>query len=221
VLVDPSRFLTSGGQVLFGNNTYSGSTTVTSGGLAINGTTSGQGDYLVGNGRSGIPALSGIGTIGFAPDAKLTLSGGQLSPGAGVQRESLESNGIGTLRVQASGSGGVTFGAHSVLTIEVGAAGASDQLMIGGLIDLTASTDSLALTERSGALMGVITPLPPSMRTAGRYLQQCHRSSFQLHRPVYADEYHARGDSRAMRTVLLVLGVLAVMPDAAPVHCPA
>ena len=140
-------------QTFSGNNTYSGTTSVTAATLRINGTTSGQGDYNITPSGNNSGALAGTGTIGLQINRVIRLvginQGGSaiLAPGA--------ASGIGTLHVIASGTGAVIFGDASVFAVDIGAAGSSDLLAIaGGSIDLTSSTDTLSLSALAGAFDG-------------------------------------------------------------------
>jgi autotransporter-associated beta strand protein len=147
---DGSVSISNGTQTFAGNNTYTGTTTVPFGTLIINGQTSGQGNYSIGSSSSPSATLSGSGTIGLAADATITLAqfGGTLAPGL--------LSGIGTLHVNASGTGGVVFGDQSRFTVEIAGAGVSDLLAIsGGSISLLSSSDRLVLVPRSGAFDGL------------------------------------------------------------------
>lgn len=136
-------------QTFSGNNTYTGTTTVGGGTLRINGTTSGQGNYIV-NSDGFVATLTGSGTIGLATNGTVTVGGGnpsRLSAGA--------DSGAGTLNVVTSGTGGVIFGSASIFLADIGPAGASDLLAIaGGYIDLTSSTDTLNLNSLAGGFDG-------------------------------------------------------------------
>ncbi|MFW6164384.1 MAG: autotransporter-associated beta strand repeat-containing protein, partial [Planctomycetota bacterium] len=76
----PSDLIKTGGGTLTlaGDNTYIGITDVQAGTLVVNGTTSGQGDYIVHPGAT----LAGSGTIGLADGKKIDiLDGGTVAPG--------------------------------------------------------------------------------------------------------------------------------------------
>ncbi len=138
-------------QTFSGNNTYTGTTTVRGGILRIDGTTSGQGNYTVSSQpAAGIGTLTGSGAIGLALNGTITVGGanpGRLSAGP--------DSATGTLNVMTSGTGGVIFGAQSVFLVDIGPAGASDLLSIAeGYIDLTASSDTLALNSLAGGFDG-------------------------------------------------------------------
>jgi hypothetical protein len=100
-----------------------------------------------------------------------------------------------------------------VLTIEVGAAGASDQLMIGGLIDLTASTDSLALTERSGGFDGSNYTIATFDENSGGGIFNSVTGLPSNYTVLYTPtSIMLVAIPEPCAPVLLVLGVLAVMP---------
>jgi hypothetical protein len=143
----------SGSQTFAGDISYSGRTTLASGTFAelfIDGTTANQDDYIIGG------TLGGSGTIGLAANASVVVGDrGRLSPGSAAPQSSNGGNGIGNLRVQASGTGGVTFSGSATLMAEVGAAGASDQLIIeGGSLDLRSTQDHLSIILLDGAFDG-------------------------------------------------------------------
>ncbi len=110
-------------QTFTGSNTYTGATTVLGGTLIIDGSTSGQGNYSIGGGFTPGATLSGSGAIGLGIDRQVTLTGSTLDPGP-------TSDGVGTLHVSASGSGGVVFGSSSMFRVQVADAGARDRLVI-------------------------------------------------------------------------------------------
>lgn len=145
--------ITGAGSVLYsasntetfsGNNTYSGTTTVAGGTLRIDGTTSGQGNYAV-SGSGGI--LTGSGTIDLATNNTLLVSAGRLTTGG--------TNATGTLNVLASGTGGVIIRDQGAFFVDIGSAGSSDLLAIGGgYIDITSASDTLTLNSLAGAFDG-------------------------------------------------------------------
>jgi autotransporter-associated beta strand protein len=135
-------------QSFSGNNTYTGTTSI-SGVLLINGITSGQGDYIVGISGGVQPGtLGGTGTIGLAPNAQVMV-GGTLEPGPYRDLQT-----PGTLHVQASGTGGVVFNSSSFWA-DIAGGGLSDLLAIdGGSIDLRSTNDRLTLNSLAGAFDG-------------------------------------------------------------------
>jgi autotransporter-associated beta strand protein len=129
--------LEAGTLTLAGAQSYSGTTTITGGSLLnVDGSTTGQGNYL-----AQLGSIGGYGTIGLRADQ--TITAGRLMPG--------RVGAIGTLTVAASGTGGVSRIGYNV---DVAGAGSSDRLVIqGGAIDLT-SGSSLGLTSLAGAFDG-------------------------------------------------------------------
>lgn len=112
------------GTVAFeGANDYTTDTLVNSGGLLINGTTTGQGRYTVDGGAT----LGGTGTIGLASGETVTVNGA-LAPGES----------IGTLGV----NGDVVFG-PGTLVVDVDDQGNSDLLEITGDLDLGDAGDAI------------------------------------------------------------------------------
>jgi autotransporter-associated beta strand protein len=120
----------------------------------------------------GSATLAGSGFIGLANNATITLAGSAnkrayLSPS---DEGTSTSTGIGTLRVGwAVSSGGsrsvtnkVIFGANSVLAIDIGAVGVSDQLALdassiasqAGYLDLSGTSDTLQLNALGGSFDG-------------------------------------------------------------------
>jgi len=79
----PNDLIKTGGGTLTlnGNNTYVGITDIQAGTVLVNGTTSGQGSYIVHAGAT----LGGTGTIGLAPGASIDiLDDGTIAPGTSV-----------------------------------------------------------------------------------------------------------------------------------------
>ncbi|WP_297809321.1 autotransporter domain-containing protein [uncultured Methylophaga sp.] len=107
----------SGTLTLTGNNSYTGTTTVNSGLLAVNGTLVGATTVNTGG------SLGGSGTLG-----DITLNGGTLAPG----------NSIGTMTV----SGNVDF-SSGVYEVEVADAGNSDRIVASGNADLSGARVSV------------------------------------------------------------------------------
>ena len=156
------------GWLLSGNNTYSGTTSVTSTTLAITGTTSGQGNYTVTNNATNGTAgtLAGNGTIGLTAGNSLAVTGlsaaVQATVSPSVPTSTTLNSGVGTLSVVWSGtsnSNKVTFGNYSTLSIDVGASGSSDRLVVGttaipGALTLGGTNSTLALTSGTGAFDG-------------------------------------------------------------------
>ena len=115
-------------QVLTGTNTYSGTTTVTSGILLVNGSNTGGGACSVASGGT----LGGTGSI----DAAVNVSG-TIAPGAA---------GIGTLS-----TGAVTFAVGATLAIEINTAtAAADQLVVAGNVATGGNAVNLTLTDIGG-----------------------------------------------------------------------
>ncbi len=144
-----------GRQIFDGNNTYTGTTTVSGGTLVVNGATTGQGAYSVTGG-----ILGGNGTIGLASGKSVTIaSTGHLAPG----------NSIGTLTI----SGDANLQSGGAFDFELGDSGASDLLNVANLtlagdLNLTqmiATTPSgtYVLANYSGTLSGTfanVTGIP-------------------------------------------------------------
>ena len=127
-------------QLLAGNNTYTGTTTISEGTLQVNGTHTGGGDYTVAGGT-----LAGTGSI----DASVTVqAGGTLAPGASP----------GQLTV-----GDVVFETSSVLEIELGGLTAGseyDQLLADSII--LAGDLSVSLLDLGS---GLFQPAPTDIFT--------------------------------------------------------
>jgi hypothetical protein len=125
-----------------GRNTYTGTTTVTGGTLAIDGITTGQGNYIIGD------TLAGNGTVGLAAGNTITISGGRLTPGS--------RNVIGTFSVSVV-NGKVVFSNGGSFLVDIASGGLSDLLAIkGGDIDLTSTRDTLSLNSLAGAFDGSV-----------------------------------------------------------------
>jgi autotransporter-associated beta strand protein len=148
----------AGSWVLSGNNTYTGTTTVSAGLLAITGITSGQGSYSVGGAAATAGILTGSGTIGLAAGKSLTVAGYAGSSAGNAILEPTSNTGaagtIGTLTVLSAGTGSmVTLGNLSTLSITV-AASSNSELVVGSLTVPVAftisSTSTLALTGTFG-----------------------------------------------------------------------
>ncbi|ODA66779.1 Extracellular serine protease precursor [Methyloligella halotolerans] len=114
-----------GRTVLNGASTYTGSTTVNGGTLAVNGSITS--DVTVNSG--GI--LSGTGQVGA-----VSLYGGTITPGG---------SSIGTMRV----NGNFLMDSNSTYTVNVDDAGNSDLIVVTGTVDLTGST--LDVMAQNGA----------------------------------------------------------------------
>ena len=107
------------------SNSYTGTTTVTSGILLVTGAHSGGGAYTVASGAT----LAGTGTIGSAINVS-----GTLSPGV---------SGVGTFT-----TGAVTFSNGSTLAIDINTTNANaDLLVVNGGVSTGGSTVNLALTD--------------------------------------------------------------------------
>src|SRR5205085_6560518 len=106
-------------QTLAGNNSYTGTTTITGGTLRIDGTSSGQGDYsIAGSGFPVTTTLTRSGTIGLVANGTITVGG----VNTGLSRLSTGPNaGVGTLHVTTSGTGKVIFSDNSIFLVDIAA----------------------------------------------------------------------------------------------------
>lgn len=109
----------TGTWIFTANNTYTGTTTVQDGTLIVNGTHTSAGNYIISPGA----ALSGSGTIYFAPAAGLTISSGAvLYPGPDTSAL--------TLQRSASSSPVLTFSSGAVLRVTLGPNNTASSLTI-------------------------------------------------------------------------------------------
>ena len=140
-----ASFIISGGTVLADNG--SGSATgksavkvnagATLGGTGFIGGVAGYSRaHLTASGSSGTPAVIAPGTIDSVTGAHVL---GTLSVGSTAQTNN------------------VTFGANSRLVVSIGKDEAVDQLVVQGMVDLSSTSDSLALTVDPEAKAGVYT----------------------------------------------------------------
>lgn len=129
VALNVSKSSAGATQTLSGfGNTYTGSTTVTSGTLLVTGAHTGGAAYSVASGAT----LGGTGSIGSAINVS-----GTLSPGVA---------GIGTLT-----TGAVTFADGSTLAIDINTTNVNaDLLVVNGGVTTGGSTVNLALTDLGG-----------------------------------------------------------------------
>ncbi len=134
----------SGTLTLAGTNTYTGATTLQSGGLVINGTLSSS---VTVNGG----VLGGTGTVGgIAANA-----GGTVAPG----------NSIGTLTV----SGNVSFATGSTYQVEVNAAGQGDRIDASGTATLTGGQVQVLAEQGNYAASTNYTILTAQGGVSGRF----------------------------------------------------
>ncbi len=135
--------------ILDGDSTYAGQTRLRAGTLLVNGTTTGQGDYLIGGPTiEASVRLGGEGSIGLASGKTFTVEGtADWSAAVGPGR------GIGTLRVGTSGAGNtVLFGDYGVLGIDIADDGSCDLLAVDGDLDLSSLLDRLTVTGTPGGM---------------------------------------------------------------------
>jgi fibronectin-binding autotransporter adhesin len=156
---DTTRHYT-GTQTFAGNNTYTGTTTVREGTLAITGTNSGQGSYAVTGqttafaGSNNNATLIGTGTIGLAASATFTVSG-TTGGNSGVVYAGANNTDTGALTIGTTGNGNsVTFGDGSIFRVDIGATTFSDRLVVIGNVSLSGSNDTLDLKSLGGAWDG-------------------------------------------------------------------
>ncbi len=129
----------SGSLALNGQNTYSGSTTVNAGAVAINGTLSnspvtvGSGAVLSGTGSIGNPSLNNAVTVN---------NGGWITPGVA---------GVGTLSIATSGSVALGSGGTASMAVAVGAASA-------GLLNISGNLSSASQVTVYPSLSSGDTP---------------------------------------------------------------
>ena len=129
---------------LAGANTYTGPTTNTAGRLLVNGTTSGQGHFVVNAGST----LGGTGTVGLAAGKAVTIeAGGTVAPGV---------SGVGTLSV----GGGFVLGENASYAWDF-KDGEGDRVSITGALQLP-SVATVTVTRVSGAM-----PDPALLFSAG------------------------------------------------------
>ena len=140
-----------------GDNTYTGTTTVESGTVQLDGTTTGQGEFLVqpGSFTTVAPKLTGTGTIGLAPIRGLTIRGGigfSKFYSATVNPGDIDTISA-TLRIGTYPTNKVTFGDSSVLAIDINA-DATDKLAITGDLDLSSTSDKLLINTTGDQTLG-------------------------------------------------------------------
>jgi fibronectin-binding autotransporter adhesin len=140
----------SGVMLLAGNDSYTGTTTISAGTLYMDGTNSGLGNVSIPNTITASTTLGGTGSIGLATNDTMTLTGKSgtvlaiLSPGD-------LNTAMATLTVGTTGHNNtVTFAADSELSLGVGAgAGNNDKLAVVGTLNTSSTSDILALNEGS------------------------------------------------------------------------
>lgn len=149
-----------GTQTFAGNNTYTGTTTVREGTLAITGTNSGQGSYAVTGqttafaGSNNNATLIGTGTIGLAASATFTVSG-TTGGNSGVLYAGADNTDTGVLTIGTTGnSNSVTLGDGSIFRVDIGATTFSDRLAVIGSVSLSGTDDTLDLKSLVGAWDG-------------------------------------------------------------------
>ncbi|HEY8966805.1 MAG TPA: autotransporter-associated beta strand repeat-containing protein [Candidatus Methylacidiphilales bacterium] len=155
--------------ILSGNNTYTGTTTANQGKLAVTGTTSGQGNYVVGSTSATTSAtLAGNGTIGLAAGKTVTVVGSTSAASAAFLAPSDATGAdatVGTLAFVWAGANAanqLTIGNGSnqgVFAVDVAGSGSSDRLVLGSTavtatLNLGSASDTLALNSLAGAFDG-------------------------------------------------------------------
>jgi autotransporter-associated beta strand protein len=152
----------AGTQIFAGTNTYTGATSVTAGTLLVNGTHTGAGAYAISGGTIG-----GAGSIATANANFTVASGGHIAPGNAAPGTLSLALGTGTLDV----SGAVSLSNSSALVFELGAVGASDQILLttgalnigSGVLEL----DDFAFTTVAGFGAGTYTLIDTSSAILG------------------------------------------------------
>lgn len=159
-------------QTFTGNNTYTGTTSVRTGTLKIDGTTSGQGSYTV-TGRTHASAaagaiLAGTGTIGLAATRTVTVDYVKGASTTGTDLATIAPGTVGTVGTLTIGTSTNTGANANALVIggsnalsqggrylaDIAGAGVSDLIVLNGNLDLSNTNDRLQLNELTNAFDG-------------------------------------------------------------------
>ncbi len=151
-----------GKQVFAGTSTYTGSTSVTAGTLLVNGAHTGAGAYTISGGTIG-----GSGSITTSNANFTVTSGGHLAPGDVTPGTLTLALGTGTLDV----SGAVSLNNTGALVFDLGAVGASDQILLGtGVLNIGSGVlniDDFSFTTAAGFGAGTYTLFDTSSAILG------------------------------------------------------
>ena len=151
-------FVIEAGRAIFNNATGSGSgknKLQVNGGATIGGT-----GFLGGDSAH---ANYGILVQGGSTSSRAAVEPGSVDPATGASL-------TGTLTVgSATAPNAVTFGAHSRLNLQIGAEGASDKLDVYGTVDLSSTSDGLALTVDPEADAGTYVLVSASGGISGEF----------------------------------------------------
>jgi autotransporter-associated beta strand protein len=145
---------TSGSLLLGAANTYSGGTTVSQGTLFVTNTTgsgTGSGSVSIAGAATVSSTLGGTGFV--VPSAGNTITASGVSAANGIIAPG--NNGVGTLTAGSVATPTtVTFGNFSTFAVDVGNPGSADKLVVNGNLDLSSTSDTVAVSNVAGSTLG-------------------------------------------------------------------